>query len=100
VNQFDTRARGRRVRTPRPGDEVYLWLRPELSLELALPAAAARIHELQASGLDRVAVRVVKAPLADMLGPEDAIKVDAPELAEAGNPTVYVRVKFLDLPAI
>jgi hypothetical protein len=55
---------------------------------------------LQASGLERVAVRVVKAPLADMLAPEDTIKVDAPELAEAGNPTIYVRVKFLDLPAI
>jgi hypothetical protein len=75
-------------------------LRSELSRELALPSAAARIHELQASGLDRVAVRVVQAPLADVLGPEDAVKLEAPELAEAGLPTVYVRVKFLDLPVI
>jgi hypothetical protein len=100
VDQFDARAMSHLCRSPRPGDKVYVLLRSELSRELALPSAAARIHELQASGLDRVAVRVVKAPRADVLGPEDAVKVEAPELAEPGDPTVYVRVKFLDLPVI
>jgi hypothetical protein len=100
VELFDPRGKSHRFRRPRPGDEIYLLLRSELSRELALPSAAARIHELQASGLDRVAVRVVKAPLADVLGPEDAVKVEAPELVEADDPTVYVRVKFLELPVI
>jgi hypothetical protein len=75
-------------------------LRSELSRELLLPRAAARIHELRASGVDRVPVRVVKAPRAALLDAEDAVKIDAPELMDAGDPTVYVRVKFLDLPTI
>lgn len=89
----------RRFGRLRPGDEVNLWLRSELSRELA-PTAAARIHELRASGVDRLPVRVVKAPLANVLGAEDAVKVEAPELTEAGDPRVYVRVEFLDLPII
>ncbi len=96
----DPRRTSHRFRTPRPGDEVNLWLCSELSRELALPTAAARVHELRVSGVDRLPVRVVKAPLADVLGAEDAVKVEAPELIEAGDPTVYVRLEFLDLPTI
>ena len=43
----------------------------------------------------------MKVPLADVLAAEDAVKVQAPELmADTGDPTVYVRLEFLDLPTI
>jgi hypothetical protein len=87
-------------RAPRAGEQVNLWLRSDLPRELALPSAAARIHELQARGIDHVAVQVMKVPLADVLGAEDAVKVAAPQLTEAKDASAYVRVKFLDLPAI
>ena len=91
----------RRFRTPRRGDEVDLRLRSDLSGELALPAAAARVRELRASGIDHVRVRVVKAPRLDVLGAQDAVKVAAPDLLhDTTDPTVYVRLEFLDLPAI
>ena len=93
----NARRNPRRFRRLRPGDEVNLCLRSELSRELG-PAAAARIHELQADGVDRLPVRVVKAPRADALGVEDAVKVDAPDLVGTSDPTVYVRVEFLELP--
>ncbi len=97
----DPRGRGPRFRRPHPGDEVDLWLRSELSRELAPPTAATRVRELRASGVDRLRVRVVKVPLADVLAAEDAVKVQAPELmADTGDPTVYVRLEFLDLPTI
>ena len=93
----DARRNPRRFRRLRPGDEVNLCLRSELSRELG-PAAAARIHELRADGVDRLPVRVVKAPRSDALGVEDAVKVDAPDLVGTSDPTVYVRVEFLELP--
>jgi hypothetical protein len=44
---------------------------------------------------------VVKAPRVGTLGADDAVKVQAPELAgDTGDPGVYVRLEFLDLPAI
>ena len=89
-----------RFATPNPGDEVDLWLRPELLSELAPPTAAARLNELWAGGVDRLRVRVVKVPQADALAADDAVKVVAPELiAETGASGFYVRVGFLDLPA-
>jgi len=94
------RRSSRRFRRPQPGDEIGLCLRAGLSRELALPKATARIHELRAAGVDRVTVRVVKAPRVESLAEEDAVKVEVPELAEADYPTLYVRVKFLDLPAV
>jgi len=33
-----------------------------------------------------------------MLGAEDAVKVDAPDLVGTTDPTFYVRVEFLELP--
>ena len=43
----------------------------------------------------------MKAPRIDTLAAEDAVKVEAPELAgDTGDPAVYVRLEFLDLPAI
>ena len=97
----EPRPPGRRFRRPRPGDEVDLWLRSELPGELALPTAAARVHELRASGVDRIRVRVVKAPRADVLAAEDAVKVEAPELSgDTADPTFYVRLEFLDVPTV
>jgi hypothetical protein len=94
-------ARSRRFRRPTPGTEVYLALRPELSRNLPLRAAAARLDELRASGIERIAVRVVKAPRGDVLTPEDAVKIEVPELAgDSADPTLYVRLEFLDLPTI
>jgi hypothetical protein len=91
----------RRFRTPRRGDEVDLRLRSDLSGELALPAAAARVRELRASGVDHVRVRVVKAPRLEVLSAQDAVKVAAPDLLhDTTDPTVYVRLEFLDLPTI
>ena len=93
----DPRRNSRRFCRLRPGDEANLCLRSELSRELG-PAAAVRIQELQASGVDRLTVRVVKAPRADVLGVQDAVKVEAPELVGRSDPTVYVRVEFLEVP--
>jgi anti-sigma B factor antagonist len=91
--------RRRRLRTPRPGDEVDLLLRSDLSSELGMALAAARVRELRARGVNRLRVRVVKAPHLDLLSPDDAVKIEAPDLFEDTNdPTVYVRVGFLDLP--
>jgi hypothetical protein len=91
----------RRFRRPHPGDQVDLWLRAELPRELALPAAAARVRELRASGVDRLRVRVVKAPRAEVLAAEDAVKVEAPELnRDTADPTLYVRLEFLDVPTV
>jgi DNA-binding NarL/FixJ family response regulator len=93
--------RSRRFRTPHPGDEVDLRLCPELSRELSQAGAAARVRELRASGVDRLRVRVVKAPIGQVLAPEDAVKVAAPELLrDPAEPTVYVRLEFLDLPPL
>jgi hypothetical protein len=100
MDQSDRVPQRGRFRTPRRGEQVNLWLRSDLPSELALPSAAARIHELQARGIDCVAVRVLKAPLTDVLSAEDAVKVEALQLTEADDATAYVRVKFLDLPAI
>jgi hypothetical protein len=85
----------RRFRRFRPGDEVNLCLRSELSRELG-PAAAARIQELRAHGVDRLPVQVVKAP-GVMPGAQDAVAVEAPDLVGTADP-VYVRVEFLELP--
>jgi hypothetical protein len=101
MDGHDSRQTGRRFATPHPGDEVDLWLDAELACELAPATAAARLHELRASGVDRVRVRVVRVPQSDVLGAEDAVKVEAPELiGGTGDPTVYVRLEFLDLPPI
>jgi len=101
VDIDDPRRSSRRFRTPHLGDEVDLWLRSELSRELAPPTAAARLHELRASGVDRLRVQVVKVPFGQVLAAEDAIKVAAPELIEdTHDPTVYVRLEFLNLPTI
>jgi hypothetical protein len=86
----------RRFRRFRPGDEVNLCLRSELSRELG-PAAAARIQELRAHGVDRLPVQVVEAPRV-LPGAQDAVAVDAPDLVGTADPTVYVRVEFLELP--
>jgi hypothetical protein len=97
----EPRPTGRRFRRPHPGDEVDLCLRAELAGELALPTAAARVRELRASGVDRLRVRVVKAPRAEVLAAEDAVKVEAPELnRDAADATFYVRLKFLDVPTV
>ena len=92
----DPRRNTRRFRRFRPGDEVNLCLRSDLSRELE-PAAAARMQELRADGVDLLPVQVVKAPRAE-LGAEDAVKVEAPDLVGTADPTVYVRVEFLELP--
>jgi hypothetical protein len=97
----DLRRTGRRFRAPHPGDEVDLWLCLGLLSELASPTAVARVRELRASGVDRLRVRVVKVPWGDVLAAEDAVKVEAPEFVEdTGDPTLYVSLKFLDLPTI
>jgi hypothetical protein len=86
----------RRFRRFLPGDEVNLCLRSDLSRELG-PAAAARIQELRAQGVDRLPVHVVNAP-PGMPGAEDAVEVEAPDLVGTLDPTVSVRVEFLELP--
>ena len=86
----------RRFRRFLPGDEVNLCLRSELSRELG-PAAAARIQELRAQGVERLPVHVVKAPRV-MPGAEDAVEVEAPDLLGTTDPMVSVRVEFLELP--
>jgi hypothetical protein len=97
----DVGRRSRRFRRPRPGEEVDLWLRSELADELAPPEAAACVDKLRADGVDRLRVTVVKSPGAELLGAEDAVKVQAPELAaDPRDPAVYVRLAFLDLPPI
>ena len=96
----ESRPTGSRFRRPAPGAEVDLWLRSELPGELT-PATAARVQDLRASGVDRLRVRVVKVPRADVLAAEDAVKVEAPELVgDSGDSGVYVRLEFLDLPTI
>ena len=97
----ELRPTGRRLCRPHPGDDVDLWLCLGLVRELASPTAVARVQELRASGIDRLRVRVVKVPWGDVLAGEDAVKVEAPELsADTADPTVYVSLKFLDLPTI
>jgi|SRR5215218_8578899 len=92
---------GRRFRRPSPGDEVDLCLRQDLPDELGSDAAPDRVHQLRARGIDRLRVRVVKAPRADVLTADDAVKVRALSLASDMNDAgLYVRVEFLDLPAI
>ena len=86
----------RRFRRFHPGDEVNLCLRSELSRALG-PAAAARIQELRAQGVDRLPVQVVNAPLGTP-GAAGAVAVMAPDLVGMTDPTVYVRVEFLELP--
>jgi hypothetical protein len=101
VDRDDPRWSSRRFRTPQPGDEVDLWLSSELERELAQPTTAARVHELRQSGIDRLRVRVVKVPRMRVLGAQDAVKVEAPELSgDTGDPALYVRLDLLDLPAI
>lgn len=101
MDRDDPRRNKRRFRTPHPGDQVDLWLSSELERELTPSTTAARVHELRQRGIDRLRVRVLKAPRIDVLGEQDAIKVEAPELAgDAGDPTAYVRLKLLDLPTI
>lgn len=102
MDVHDVRPNGRRrFRSPQRGDEVDLWLRAELVGELAPPPAAARVRELRARGIERLRVRVVKVPWGEVLTAEDAVKVEAPELmGETGDPAVYVRLEFLDLPTI
>ena len=86
----------RRFRRFLPGDEVNLCLRSELSRELG-PVAAARIQELRAHGVDRLPVHVVKAPLVKR-GAEETVEVEAPDLVGTLDPTISVRVEFLELP--
>ena len=101
MDQNIPRGRGRRFRKPQPGDEVSLWLRDELSRELAPRTAAARVDELRASGVERLSVRVAKVPRGYLLGAQDAVKVEAPQLTgDAADAGVYVRIEFLDLPAV
>jgi hypothetical protein len=101
VDEDDPRRTSRRFRTPQPGDEVDLRLSSELERELVPATTAARVQELRRGGIDRLRVRVVKAPRIDVLAARDAVKVEAPELAgDTGYPTVYVRLESLDLPAI
>ena len=90
------RRNARRFRRFLPGDEVNLCLRSELSRDLG-PVAAARIQELRAHGVDRLPVHVVKAPQV-MPGAEDAVEVEAPDLVGTLDPTISVRIKFLELP--
>jgi hypothetical protein len=85
----------RRFRRFLPGDEVNLCLRSEFSRELG-PAAAARIQELRAQGVDRLPVHVVKTRRV-LPGADDAVEVEAPDLVGTTDP-VYVRVEFLELP--
>lgn len=74
-------------------------MRSELVRELAPASAAARVRELRASGVDRVRVRVVKAPRGEVLAAKAAVKVEAPELnGGTGDPALYVRLEFLNLP--
>ena len=90
-----------RFQTPHPGDEVVLWLRSELFDELRPQGAAERVRELLAKGVDRLRVRVVKVPWGDVLGADDAVKVEAPELACGPSETaIYVRLAYLELPTI
>ena len=86
----------RRFRRFLPGDEVNLCLRSDLSRELG-PVAAARIQELRAHGVDRLPVHVVNAPPV-MPGADDTVEVEAPDLVGTLDPTVSVRVEFLELP--
>lgn len=87
------------LRTPRPGDEVDLRLRFDLPGELGRDPAAARVSELRARGVHRLRVRVVKAPQLDVLSADDAVKISAPELLPGtSDPTLYVRLEFLDVP--
>ena len=59
------------------------------------------MRELRARGIDRVRVRVVKVPQAGMLGAEDAVKVEAPELTGDGDDSgLYVSLAFLDMPTV
>ena len=91
--------RRRRFRTPHPGDEVDLWLRSDLSDEPGLAPAAAQLSGLRARGVDRIRVRVLKAPQLDVLSEDDAVKIAAPELLPGtSEPTFYVRLEFLDVP--
>jgi hypothetical protein len=96
VDAENPRLNTRRFRRFLPGDEVNLCLRSDLSRELG-PAAAARLQELRAHGVDRLPVHVVKAPPA-MPGAEDEVEVEAPDLVGTLDPTVSVRVEFLELP--
>jgi hypothetical protein len=92
--------RSRRFRRPLPGTEVYLDLRSALSRNLS-PPTAARLDDLRASGVDRIQVRVLKAPRGDVLTSEDAVKIEVPELTgDSTDPTMYVPLEFLDLPSI
>ena len=86
----------RRFRRFLPGDEVNLCLRSGLSRDLG-PAAAARIQELRAQGVDLLPVQVVKAPRV-VPGAQDAVDVEAPDLVGTTDPMVSVRVEFLELP--
>ena len=86
----------RRFRRFLPGDELNLCLRPELTRELG-PVAAARIQELQTHGVDRLPVHVVKAPQV-IPGADDTVEVEAPDLVGPLDPTISVRVEFLELP--
>jgi hypothetical protein len=99
VDNPDPRS-SRHFRRPNPGDEIDLRLHDGLERELG-PSATARIRQLRQRGIDRLRIRVVKAPRLEVLSAQDAVKVEAPELAGAtGDPTAYVRLEFLDLPAI
>jgi hypothetical protein len=78
---------------------VDLWLHSGLPGELRSARAAARVRELRARGVNRLRVRVVKAPRLDPLSADDAVKIEAPDLIQdTSDPTVYVRLEFLDLP--
>jgi hypothetical protein len=91
-------SRTRRFRTPRSGDEVGLRLVPQLGPELP---PGAHLTQLRESGVERLRVTVVKAPRGDTLVAEDAVKIASPELfPEVREPTLYVRLEFLDLPPI
>ena len=92
----NTRRNTRRFRRFLPGDEVNLCLRSESSRELG-PAAAARIRELRAQGVDRLPVQVVRVPRV-RAGGDDAVEVEAPDLVGTTAPNVRVRVEFLELP--
>lgn len=96
MNPEHPRRNTRRFRRFLPGDEVNLCLRSELSREIG-PAAGARIQELRAQGVDRLPVQVVKGSRV-MPGAEDAVEVEAPDLVGTTDPTISVRVEFLELP--
>jgi hypothetical protein len=101
VDQHASRHGGRRFRKPQPGDEVQLHLRDDLSHELAPVGAGARVRDLRAHGVEQLRVRVLKVPRGSVLAAEDAVKVEAPELTgDRHDPGVYVRIEFLDLPAL